>query len=178
MGFIQSAYSHFHRAWYRSSPIYSNCAYWEVMYPKIWQKTNVVFIPKPGKQNYYDSKSFRPISLTCFLLKALERCVELYLKSHILPKTPIHPNQHAYTADKSTDTALHCLVGKLENMLHHKHSALCTFLDIQGAFDHTTPTSIQKALQTHNTPQIIIIFLSYQCSPPVTYQSPCMVLLK
>ena len=127
--------------------------------PQIWQKTNVVFIPKPGKQNYYDSKSFRPISLTCFLLKALARCVELYLKSHILPKTPIHPNQHAYTADKSTDTALHCLVGKLENMLHHKHSALCTFLDIQGAFDHTTPTSIQKALQTHNTPQIIISFI-------------------
>ena len=48
---------------------------------------------------------------------------------------------------------------KLETMLHHKHSALCTFLDLQGDFDHTTPTSIQKALQTHNTPLIIIFFI-------------------
>ena len=48
---------------------------------------------------------------------------------------------------------------KLETMLHHKHSALCTFLDLQGAFDCTTPTSIHKALQTHNTPLIIIFFI-------------------
>ena len=34
LGFIQSAYSHFHRAWYRLSPLYSNCAYWEVLCPK------------------------------------------------------------------------------------------------------------------------------------------------
>jgi len=32
--------------------------------PNDWQSAEVVFIPKPGKRDYTDPKSFRPISLT------------------------------------------------------------------------------------------------------------------
>ena len=32
-------------------------------------------LPKPGKPNYDEVKSFRPISLNSFLLKGLERLV-------------------------------------------------------------------------------------------------------
>ena len=127
--------------------------------PQGWRHTKVIFIPKPGKQNYYDPKSFRPISLTCFLLKTLERCIELYLKSQVLTKSPIKHSQHAYCPGRSTDSALHQLVSKLEKSLLKKNSTLCTFLDIQGAFDHTTPQSISLALQNHNTPKFIISFI-------------------
>lgn len=41
--------------------------------PKTWQRVKVVFIPKPGKDDYTSPKSFRPISLTSFMLKGLER---------------------------------------------------------------------------------------------------------
>ena len=37
--------------------------------PKQWLTSTVVFIPKPGKENYNVPKSFRPISLTSILLK-------------------------------------------------------------------------------------------------------------
>ena len=41
--------------------------------PQIWRQSKVIFIPKPGKKDYAQAKSFRPISLTPFLFKTLER---------------------------------------------------------------------------------------------------------
>ena len=41
--------------------------------PEIWRSSKVVFIPKPSKDDYAMAKSFRPISLTPFLFKTLER---------------------------------------------------------------------------------------------------------
>lgn len=41
--------------------------------PKLWQQVRVIFIPKPGKDDYTQPKSFRPISLPSFFLKGMER---------------------------------------------------------------------------------------------------------
>ena len=35
--------------------------------PKCWLKSRVIFIPKPGKNNYNQPRSFRPISLSSSL---------------------------------------------------------------------------------------------------------------
>lgn len=43
--------------------------------PKRWRETKVIFLPKPGKDTYDIPKSYRPISLSNFLLKTLERLV-------------------------------------------------------------------------------------------------------
>jgi len=48
---------------------------------------------------------------------------------------PLHANQHAYLAGKSTDTALHNFVSKIERAAHDKQYALGVFLDIEGAFN-------------------------------------------
>ena len=37
--------------------------------PKVWKKGTGIFIPKPGKENYHEAKSFRMITLTSFQLK-------------------------------------------------------------------------------------------------------------
>ena len=42
---------------------------------KTWLETKAVFIPKPGKADYTDPKSFRPISLSSFILKGMERLI-------------------------------------------------------------------------------------------------------
>ena len=59
---------------------------------------------------------------------------------------PIHPRQHAFQAGKSTESALHYLVGRIEKALDGGDNALGVFFDIQGAFDNTPITSIKKAL--------------------------------
>ena len=41
--------------------------------PRAWKESYVVFIPKQGKNSYQEAKSFRPISLSNYLLKVLEK---------------------------------------------------------------------------------------------------------
>jgi hypothetical protein len=44
--------------------------------PAIWRQVKVVFIPKPGRNSYSEPRDYRPISLTLFLLEAMERLVD------------------------------------------------------------------------------------------------------
>ena len=124
--------------------------------PKYWREVKVIFIPKPGKSDYTEAKAFRPISLTSFLLKTLERICDRFLREGPLQTYPLHPNQHAYTTGKSTETALHNVVSKIETAFYNKNSTLGVFIDIEGAFDKTTFESIQLSLLTHKVNPTII----------------------
>ena len=60
-----------------------------------------MFIPKSGRNSYGGPRDFRPISLTSFLLKTMDRLVDRFLRDEILASMPLRPNQHAYQAGKS-----------------------------------------------------------------------------
>ena len=77
--------------------------------PTAWRQTKVIFIPKTGKDNYYEAKYFRPISLTSFLLKTLEKLIDRHIREVTLENLPLSSSQHAYQPGKSTDTALYDL---------------------------------------------------------------------
>jgi len=53
-----------------------------------------------------------------------------------------HLVSFTYMARKSTDTALHVLVGKIEKALYNKEYALGVFLDIEGAFNKASTDSL------------------------------------
>lgn len=123
--------------------------------PKVWQQVKVVFIPKPGKDDYTSPKSFRPISLTSFLLKGLERLLDRHVKDFLNATSPISREQHAFQEGKSTETALHSLTSDIEHAIAQKEYAVCTFLDIEGAFDNTSFTAVDRSLSARNiTPPI------------------------
>jgi hypothetical protein len=96
-----------------------------------------VFIPKPGMNSYSGPRDFRPISLTSFLLKTMERLVDRYVGEETLAQVSLHPNQHACQAGKSVETAIHQLVIRIEKALDQQETALGVFLDIEGAFNNT-----------------------------------------
>ena len=73
--------------------------------PFEFRKSKVVFIPKPLKKDYGEAGSFRPISLTQFLFKAMERIIEWSLREHDEKLGQISEFQHAYSGSKGTDTA-------------------------------------------------------------------------
>ena len=79
-------------------------------------------------------------------MKGLEKLVDRYLRDGPLVDIPIHPQQHAFQAGKSTESALHHLVRRIEKALDKREYALGIFFDTQGAFDNTPITSIKKAL--------------------------------
>jgi hypothetical protein len=124
--------------------------------PAVWHQVKVVFIPKPGRSSYCGPRDFRPISLTSFLLKTMDRLVDRYLRDEILALQPLHPNQHAYQAGKSVETALHQLVVRVEKALDQQEIALGVFLDIEGAFDNTSYDSMCLALSRHGADLTIV----------------------
>jgi hypothetical protein len=124
--------------------------------PAVWRQVKVVFIPKPDRNSYCGPKNFRPISLTSFLIKTLERLVDGFLRDEILVSKPLHPNQHAYQAQKSVEMALHQLVVRVEKALDQQEIALGVFLDIEGAFNSTSYDSMCAALVIHGVDYTII----------------------
>lgn len=118
--------------------------------PRPWREVKVVFIPKPGKTDYTLASSFRPISLSSFLLKTMERLVELHVRESLPEIHGIHKAQHAFRVGRSTESALHHLVSQIEKGFHHKEFSLCSFLDIEGAFNNLTFSAVSDALERKN----------------------------
>lgn len=128
--------------------------------PIAWRDSKVIFIPKPGKDRYDNAKSYRPISLTSFMMKTLEKIIDRDLRDSTLKKAPIHKNQHAYQTGKSTETALHQLTSKIELAIDQKQYALGAFFDIAGAFDNAPSKVIIKALQDRKAKSTTIKWIS------------------
>lgn len=80
--------------------------------PQAWRAPKVVFIAKPDKNGHIKARNFRPISLTSFLLKTL--LVDRFLQNEPLIKHPLAASHYAYREGRSTETALHHLVSKVE----------------------------------------------------------------
>lgn len=114
--------------------------------PEQWTEVKVIFIPKAGKRDYSQPRSFRPISLSSFLLKTLEKILDKHIRDTIKIDSPIHCTQHAYSKGKSTETALLNLVDRVERAFEDKQIALCAFLDIEGAFDNTPTRTLVQGL--------------------------------
>jgi len=115
-----------------------------------------VFIPKPSKDSYSGPRDYRPISLTSFLLKTMERLVDRYLRDEVLALMPLHPNQHAYQAGKSVETALHQLIVQVEKALDQQEITLGAFLDIEGAFNGTSYDTMCDAVVRHGSADTIM----------------------
>jgi ribonuclease HI len=135
----------------RICTLYSACI--ETGYtPQIWRHAKVIFIPKPGKADYTDPNAFRPISLTSFTFKTMERLVLWHLEDTTFKLKPLHKNQHAFRRGHSTDIPLSKLTNFVEQCFISKNYAVCIFLDIIGAFNNVSHQAIIKAMKTANFP--------------------------
>lgn len=79
-------------------------------------------------------KDFKPITLSSFPLKTLERIIDVHIRESI-DKSRTYMSQYAYTKGQSVETALHSLVGHTEISIESDNLILAAFLDIKGAFN-------------------------------------------
>ncbi len=124
--------------------------------PKEWTTAKVIFIPKEGKKDYSIPRAFRPITLSTFLIKGMERLILWHLNDSVLKVNPLSSNQHAFRKGKSTETCLSNMLEYIENALIQGKVALGVFLDIQGAFDNVKPQSIIKGMEAKGIDKPII----------------------
>jgi hypothetical protein len=122
--------------------------------PKIWKQATVVFIPKLGKDDYADPRAYRPISLTSFVFKTLER-LTLWHVEETVPNR-IHKNQHAFRKGHSSEIALNKVVNKIEKALNDKMCCIGIFLDIEGAYDNISSEALIRSMRKHKLPKEVI----------------------
>jgi len=72
-------------------------------------------------------------------MKTLERLIDTHIRLTI-DQSLLSDAQHAYRKGRSTDTALHSLVASIERGFLNKEYSVAAFLDIEGAFNNSTPT--------------------------------------
>jgi len=124
--------------------------------PAIRQQVKVVFIPKPGRNSYFRSTDYRHKSLPSFLLKTMERLVDMCLQEEALALMPLHPNQHAYQFWKLVETAFHQLAVWVEKVLEEQDTVLGVFLDIEGALNNSCYDTMCDVLVRHGSDYTII----------------------
>ncbi len=122
--------------------------------PELWRTMRVVFIPKAGKTDYAAAKAYRPITLSNFLLKGLERLIQWFILETAIP-TPLY-RQHAYTKGRSCDTALSTFINDVEKSVLNGQLLLAISLDCSGASDCIKFSSAEKCMARKGIPMNIV----------------------
>ena len=118
--------------------------------PLPWRYVTCVFLPKPGKSDYTERNSFRPVSLMSFTLKSHERMNLWRMEESALRENPLHPRQFGGRKGMGTDNALSTVVNTIEKGIMNDNYVLGLFIDIKKAFSSISYKAIVNALESRN----------------------------
>ena len=88
--------------------------------PLAWKEGTGIFLSKPGKESYFEAKSFRLITLTSFQLKWFERLILYHINEQNNVQVKLSASQYGFPAGVSMKTALHEFVRRVEHCLVRK----------------------------------------------------------
>ena len=125
-------------------------------FPSAWKAAKISIIPKQNKTHYETPENFRLISVLPALGKVFEKIILGRLKWHANEGTWFNINQHGFIEGKSTETAAHALVDRIESGFQQKKYTACLFLDIKAAFDSAWHPAILRALIRRNCPSYLV----------------------
>ena len=112
--------------------------------PEPWKESLEIFIPKPGKTDINQPKSYITITLSPVLLRLQEKVLLWHSTTSTSPLT--WTNWFGFRKGSSTEAALHKVDNKIERRIAKKDYVLGVFLDIEEAFDNVSFKAISEAL--------------------------------
>ena len=99
--------------------------------PSEWKIANIVPVHKKGDKSAIEN--YRPISLTCLIMKLFEKCVRNELMS--LCQDKIHQSHHGFLPGKSCTTQLLPFVNDITLNLNNNLATDIVYFDFAKAFD-------------------------------------------
>ena len=72
--------------------------------PLAWKEGSGIFLPKPGKESFFEAEFFRMIILTSFQLKWLERLILYNIIEDNNVQAKLSTSQYGFRASVSTET--------------------------------------------------------------------------
>ena len=124
--------------------------------PYLWKISTVRIIPKPGKTNYGQTSSFRPIGLLPILGKILESIMAGRIRRSLATNCPMSTNQYGFTSGKSTIHALDQLMCRIDHQQRDGNHVIMASIDIKGAFNHAWNPGIIDRLVAKKCPDYIV----------------------
>ena len=109
--------------------------------PEDWKISNIIPIPKSGKDPTSPA-SYRPISLLSCVGKIMERIINKRLQWFIESHDSLLPQQFGFRPMKSTIDALIILEHAIQKSFRTEKITLVVFLDLKAAFDRASPKAI------------------------------------
>ena len=101
----------------------------------IWEKAEVIFLRKTGKDSYAKPGSYRPICITSYVGKLFEAILTRRIEFYLLITEQTDPNQEGFSAAKNTIRYLNRLHLGIQADIEKNLSILCLFIDFEKAFD-------------------------------------------
>ncbi|KAL5260103.1 hypothetical protein ACHWQZ_G010281 [Mnemiopsis leidyi] len=98
--------------------------------PKPWRNSRGIFIPKPGKADYNQPKSYRTITLSPVMLKLQEKVILWHMQNDLKIAQDTNKRQFGFKRGCSTEAALHKVTHMIERGIAKKEYVLGVFLDI------------------------------------------------
>ena len=100
-----------------------------------WNTAEVIFLKKEGKQSYNDPGAYRPISITSYIGKVLEKILVARLEKYLYGEGLIDATQEGFTKGRNTIRYLNRLTTNIRKDIEKKLTVACLFLDFEKAFD-------------------------------------------
>lgn len=121
-------------------------------FPRQWKTSVVLVLPKPNREDYNLTSSYRPISLTSHLSKLLERIVNTDLMDYLEANDLLDVAQHGFRRGRSTISALSQIMSTVKHS-RQKFRAIISF-DFKAAFDNVKHETIMSQLRRMNAPEL------------------------
>ncbi|CAH8451171.1 unnamed protein product [Dicrocoelium dendriticum] len=110
-----------------------NLSLQECKLPRDWKEAAIVAIHKGGSKS--EPLNYRPISLTCVLLKCLEKLIRNRICEHLAEHSLLRAEQHGFIKKKSCLTNLLCFLDEITRCLDDGIPVEVCYLDFSKAFD-------------------------------------------
>ena len=134
-----------------------------------WDYSRVSFIKKPDKDCYTKPGSFRPITVSSYVGKIVERIIEKRLRILCGLQNIIDDEQEGFCAGRSTTRYLYKLIATLKEAQRKRLNAIILCIDLQKAFDSVwIPGLIVKLNNLGVEGKILRIVNSFLCNRNVS----------
>ena len=124
-------------------------------FPTSWKTANVKILQKPGRDDYSDLSSYRPIGLLPVFGKLLEKLFVRRLTFAAQTSGAWSQRQFGFREQTSAPDALRLLVKKVTSARQRQRQVVGVSLDIKAAFDNAWWPALHRRLRATSCPRNI-----------------------
>jgi ribonuclease HI len=134
--------------------------------PPQWKMGRTVVLRKPGKTDYTQARSYRPITMLACISKLLEKVVARRLRFWVSwsqahwPAPIVSSSQFGFLPQRSCEQAMAVLVDSIRHGWSRNSITTVVFLDVSMAYDTVVHAKLLHRMRQQNLPPYLITWFA------------------